>query len=84
MAAKFAIQNICDVIGHSLKVADVTNHTQYLFQLHKLTNTTISYPALNMHWSVLISPSFFLGIGPLIMMATALVMSSLQLKALSQ
>ena len=63
---------IIDVTGHSLKVTNVTNHTQCMFQLHKLTNTMISYPSLNMHWSVLIPPSFLLGIGPLIIMATAL------------
>jgi peptide/histidine transporter 3/4 len=63
---------VIDVIGHSLKVVDVTNHTQCVFQLRKLTNTTILYPALNMHWSVLIPPSLLLGVGPLIVMATAL------------
>ena len=63
---------IIDVTWHSLKVANVTNHTQCMFQLHKLTNMMISYPSLNMHWSVLIPPSFLLGIGPLIIMATAL------------
>ena len=43
-----------------------------MFQVHKLTNTTLSYPALNMHWSVLIPSSFLLGIGPQIIIATAL------------
>ena len=63
---------IIDVTGHSLKVANMTNTTQCMFQLYELTNTTISYPALNMHWSVLIPPSLLLGVGPLIIMATTL------------
>ena len=63
---------IVDITGHSLKVENVSNHTQCMFQVHKLTNTTLSYPALNMHWSVLIPSSFLLGIGPQIIIATAL------------
>ena len=64
---------IIDVTGHLLKdAADVTNHTQCMFQLRKLTNEMIFYPALSMHWSVLIPPSLLLGVGPLIIMATAL------------
>ena len=69
---------IIDVVGHSLKHTDmIANHTQCVFQVH-ITNTTISHPALNMHWSVLIPPSLLLGIGPLIVMTTTLEFISAQ------
>ena len=40
-----------------------------MFQVYR-TNITTSYPALNMHWSVLIPPNLLLGIGPLIVITT--------------
>ena len=58
-----------DLIGHSLK-SNISNHTQCIFQVYRTDNGTLDYPSLNMHWSVLIPPSFLLGIGPLIVITT--------------
>ena len=60
---------VTDAVGHSLNGTTGLNDTQCVFNIYR-TNTTISYPALNMHWSVLIPPNILLGIGPLIMIAT--------------
>ena len=60
---------VVDVVGHSLNGTTGLNNTQCMFQVYR-TNTTASYPALNLHWSVLIPPNLFLGIGPLIVIAT--------------
>lgn len=60
---------VIDVVGHSLNGTIGLNNTQCMFQLYR-TNTTISYPALNLHWAVLIPPNLFLGIGSLIVIAT--------------
>ena len=55
---------IIDVVGHVLQSGTATsNHTQCMFQFYR-TSHTLSYPSLNMHWSVLIPPSIFLGFGP--------------------
>ena len=35
-------------------------------------NATLLYPALNMHWAVLLLPSLLLQIGPLMIVATVL------------
>ena len=43
-----------------------------------MANNTLQYPELNMHWSVLIPPSLFLGIGPLIVMTATLEFISAQ------
>ena len=51
-----------DVVGHSLKKINISNHTQCMFQLYVTSNDTLLYPTLDMHWSVLIPPSFFLGV----------------------
>ena len=60
---------VTDIVGHSLNGTTGLNNTQCMFQVFR-TNTTASYPALNMHWSVLIPPNLLLGIGPLIVIAT--------------
>ena len=60
---------VIDVVGHSLNGTIGLNNTQCMFQLYR-TNTTISYPALNLHWAILIPPNLFLGIGSLIVIAT--------------
>ena len=41
-------------------------------------NTTLFYPALNLHWAVLIVPSLLLQIGPLLTVATVLEFISAQ------
>ena len=60
---------ITDVVGHSLNGTTGLSNTQCMFQDYR-TNITASYPALNMHWSVLIPPNLLLGIGPLIVITT--------------
>ncbi len=60
---------VIDVVGHSLHGTTGLNNTQCMFQVYR-TNATASYPALNLHWSVLIPPNLFLGIGPLIVIST--------------
>ena len=49
-----------------------------MFQLHITSNNTLSQPTLDMHWSVLIPPSLFLGVGPLILMTATLEFISAQ------
>ena len=67
---------IIDIIGHSLKY-NTSNHTQCMFQLY-MVNGTLQYPALDMHWSVLIPPSLCLGVGPLIVTTATLEFISAQ------
>ena len=72
---------IIDTVGHSLKhtTADISNHTQCMFQFYRTNGTLLlQYPALDMHWSVLIPPSLFLGVGPLILMTATLEFISAQ------
>ncbi len=71
---------VIDSVGHSLISSgkhEAYNNTQCLFQVYR-TNTTISYPALNLHWSVLIPLNLLLGIGPLIVTTTSLEFISAQ------
>ena len=68
---------VIDTIGHSLKHTNVSNHTQCMFQMYKV-NGTLQDLVLNMHWSVLIPPSLFLGVGPLILMTATLEFVSAQ------
>ena len=71
---------ITDLVGHlpvTSGIHEYYNNTQCLFQVYR-TNTTISYPALNMHWSVLIPLNLLLGIGPLIVITTSLEFISAQ------
>ena len=70
---------VIDLVGHSLIMEGrgEANNTQCMVQVYR-TNTTISYPALNMHWSVLIPLNLLLGIGPLIVITTTLEFISAQ------
>ena len=76
---------IIDVVGHSQDMTNIANHTQCLFQVNvpdthnaTLSDYTVSYPALNMHWAVLIAPTFLLMIGPLMMVTTTFEFISAQ------
>jgi peptide/histidine transporter 3/4 len=69
---------IIDSVGHSLKHINVSNQTQCIFQLQYTANHTLRYPALDMHWSVLIPPSIFLGVGPMIITTATLEFISAQ------
>ena len=70
---------ITDVVGHSVNTYESVNKTesQCVFKVTK-HNYTIEYQPLNMHWSVLILPSVFLGIGPPLITATTLEFISAQ------
>ena len=69
-----------DIAGHSLSRTSDVNQTQCMFQFYTLHKHghDLSYPALNMHWAVLIAPSLFLRIGPLLIIATMLEFISAQ------
>ena len=71
---------IIDTVGHSLKHNNVSNHSesQCIFQAGYTAHRTLRYPALDMHWSVLIPPSLFLGVGPLIISTATLEFISAQ------
>ena len=70
---------ITDVVGHSiLNKNDSTNHTQCMFQFHKTSGHRLSYPALNMHWAILLLPSLLLGVGPMLVITTTLEFISAQ------
>ena len=62
---------IIDVVGHSMKTSrtNVSNHSQCMFQMHR-SGSMLTYPSLNMHWSVLMPPNLLLGIGPLVIITT--------------
>ena len=60
-----------------LEVDNISNKTQCMFQFYR-TNTTMTYPALNMHWSVLIPLSLLLGVGPLLVITASLEFISAQ------
>ena len=68
---------IIDVVGHSLEADNISNGTQCMFQVYRIHNI-IYYPALNMHWSVLIPPSLLLGVGPLLVITASLEFISVQ------
>ena len=63
---------IIDMVGHSMN-----NKSQCMFQITK-QNYTLEYQPLHMHWSVLIAPSVFFGIGPLLITTTSLEFISAQ------
>ena len=70
---------IVDVVGHALQSGTTTlNHTQCMFQVYRTNFTTFSYPSLNMHWSVLIPPTIFLGFGPILIKIASLEFISAQ------
>ena len=67
---------IIDVVGHSVNKAAITNNTQCMFQMSLSftdNSTSLKYPTLNLHWSVLIPPNLLLGIGPLLVVQNRLV-----------
>ena len=70
---------IIDIAGHSLNRTGDINQTQCMFQFYTYDrHASSSYPVLNMHWAVLIVPSLFLRIGPLLIIATTLEFISAQ------
>ena len=73
--------SIIDVVGHSMSQSgneqDYNEESQCMF-LVKRVNYTLEYEPLNMHWSVVIVPSLFLGIGPLLITTTTLEFISAQ------
>ena len=68
---------IIDTLGHSLNRNNVANITQCVFQVYK-NDTTLTYPVLNLHWSVLIPPNLLLRIDPLLVITTTLEFISAQ------
>ena len=70
---------VIDVVGHSSNNVEATNITEprCMFQVTR-HNYRLEYQPINMHWSVLIPPSVFLGIGPLIITTTTLEFISAQ------
>ena len=66
---------IVDTVGHAVNRTGVANYTQCMFQV--VTFSSFSHN-LNMHWAVLIPPNLFLGIGPLLVIATTLEFISAQ------
>ena len=70
---------IIEIAGHSLNRTGDVNQTQCMFQFYTYDRHAFSsYPELNMHWAVLIVPSLFLRIGPLLIIATTLEFISAQ------
>ena len=67
---------IIDIAGHSLNRTGDVNQTQCMFQFY--TYDRHAFSVLNMHWAVLIVPSLFLRIGPLLIIATTLEFISAQ------
>ena len=70
---------ITDLVGH-LVYTDHTSNTTDTLCMFKLTesNYTLEHEPLKMHWTVLLPPSIFLGIGPLLVTATTLEFISAQ------
>ena len=70
---------ITDAVGHSVVSKNTsTNVTvQCMFQVTTF-NYTNDHQPLNMHWYVLIPPSVFLGLGPLVVIATTIEFISAQ------
>ena len=66
---------IIDMVGHSQtgNGTELSHNTvtQCMFQIYK-HNYTLEYNPLNMHWSVFMAPSLFLGTGPLLITTTTL------------
>ena len=68
---------VIDTVGHSLHPINDTSTSQCLF--YATTHEgEVHYPALNMHWSVLITPNVLLGFGPLLVEATTMEFISAQ------
>ena len=70
---------IIDVVGHSMNKTESKNNnkSQCMFEATKY-NYTIDFNSLNLHWSALIPPSVFLGVGPLLVTTTTLEFISAQ------
>ena len=69
---------ITDVVGHASNRNSFSNHSQCVFQATVSKTRSFTYPYLNMHWVVLVSPSLLLGVGPLLVIATTLEFISAQ------
>ena len=72
---------IIDVVGHSRNMTrNTANHTQCMFQVLNVPDihNTLSYPTLNLHWTVLLAPSLLLMIGPLMVITTTFEFISAQ------
>jgi peptide/histidine transporter 3/4 len=67
---------LTDIVGHVQQ--NVTNHTQCVFHITLSYHKKLVVDSLNMHWAVLIPPYLFLGIGPLMVIATTLEFISAQ------
>ena len=70
-----------DVVGHALSTDRHANQTRCMFQVTVTNNDhhiILNYPALNLHWAVLIVPSMLLEIGPLLTVTTVLEFISAQ------
>ena len=69
---------VTDIIGHVLNRNSFSHHSLCVFQATISQNRSFTYPALNMHWGVLIPPTLLLGIGPMLVIATTLEFISAQ------
>ena len=72
---------VTDLAGHSIAASadHATNKTDLVCMFKTIkTNHTLEYEPLEMNWSVLILPSVFFGVGPLIVTATTLEFISAQ------
>ena len=70
---------IIDVMGHTSNRNHFSNHSLCIFQATPShTGRSWNYPALNMHWAVLIPPTLLLGFGPMLVIATTLEFISAQ------
>ncbi len=67
---------IIDIVGHSMQHAH--GQSQCVFQFYMLNTSELVYPDLNLHWSVLIPPNLFLGIGPIVVTTAMLEFISAQ------
>ena len=67
-----------DIFGHAMNFLNFGNHTQCVFQVTLSPHGTLIHPSLDMNWGVLVAPSLLLGIGPLLVIATALEFISAQ------
>ena len=68
---------VTDVIGHAMNTS-ISNTTECVFQVAISQAEQFTYHSLNMHWAVIIPPGLFLGIGPLLVIATTLEFISAQ------
>ena len=71
---------ITDIMGHALNrnKLNFSNHSLCVFQATLSQDRSLTYPALNIHWGVLIPPTLLLGLGPMLVIATTLEFISAQ------